>query len=197
VPERLAGDGHAQLGGGREVRLRGLAGAVALAEHHLLVRAVRRAPRLHATLQRSQLAIGVPLGVRLAQHLKQRLRLKLRRRLEPRLDIWPVLDERIRPRPPVAGHLHLRWQLAGGHVLARRLAVHGRLHGGPAELAVFGQFLHQLPYLRVADRSHPPIVTRTIGVATFLSGGAGPMGRRSCRRWGNVIVAQQVPLRQD
>jgi hypothetical protein len=56
---------------------------------------------------------------------------------------------------------------------------------------VLGHFLHQLPYLRVADRPHPRIVGQTIGVATFLSGRAGQMGRRSCRRWGDVIVAQQ------
>jgi hypothetical protein len=64
-------------------------------------------------------------------------------------------------------------------VLARSLAVHARRFiAARPTLAVFGHFLHQLPYLRVADRPHPRIVGQTIGVATFLSGRAGQMGRR-------------------
>lgn len=61
--ERLPCDRHFQLSCAREIGLRCLAGAVLLRQHDLLLGAARSSPPPHPALQRSQLAVRVPLGV--------------------------------------------------------------------------------------------------------------------------------------
>ncbi|MGH9886258.1 MAG: hypothetical protein ACREBE_12060 [bacterium] len=79
--EQLPGDRHRQLRRAREVGLRRLAGAVLLRQHDLLLGAMRRSPPPHPALQRTQLAIRVPLRVLRLQQLEQRLGLELGREL--------------------------------------------------------------------------------------------------------------------
>jgi hypothetical protein len=152
--EHLAGDRDRELRRRSEVGLRRLAGPVPLREHDFALGPLRGPPLLHAPLQCPQLALLVPIWLLDLQQLEQRLGLQRRLLPQPGLDRGPVVLERIRSRPPLAWRLHLRRQLAGGHVLASCLPVHARLHGGLADRAVLVHFLHQLPHLRVADRGH-------------------------------------------
>jgi hypothetical protein len=157
VHERLAGDRHRELGHPGEVGLRGLAGSVALREHHVLVRATLGAPGLDAALERPELSILVSPRVLFHEHLEQRLGLELGRLAQHRLQLWPVLEERILVRPPATQLDQLRRQLAAVHVLARGLPIHAGPHRSEADTAVLRHFFHQLPHLRVR-RPHPGMI---------------------------------------
>lgn len=167
----------------REVRLHRLARPVLLGEVHALLRARRRPPLLHPTLQRPQVLRAIPPGLRLHEMVQQRLRLEPRRRHQPRLDLRPRLLERVCPGPPRPrrGRL-LRRHRTQIPVLARRLSVHPSLHCSLLQARSLAQLAHQLPHLRVGDhrsRLREGLLPRAV------------VGISSCRRWGIVIVVQQ------
>jgi len=195
VHEQLPRDRHRELGRPREVRLRGLAWAVQLCEHHVLVRATLGAPGLHTALERPQLPFLVASRILPHQHLEQCLGLQRRRLDQHRLQLWPVLEERILVRPPVTRLDQLRRQFAATHVLARGLPIHAGSHRREADTAVLRHLFHQLPHLRVRrpHRPHGPL-SRTMATVDRRASGWGDV---TVVHRGDVTVAQQKLARPN
>jgi hypothetical protein len=101
VRERLALDGHAQLGHVREVRGAEPTGRMVLGEEHLLVGTAGRAPMLNAPLQSTELSIGEAAGMPALHLLEESLGFPARCCLEQLDDFGPYVGERILASPPV------------------------------------------------------------------------------------------------
>lgn len=130
VLERLAVDGHAQLGHVREVGSTELARRMLLREEDLLVGPTPRLPFVDAPLQGPQLPVGESAWMAPLQFFEERLGLPARSRFEQLFDFVPHVRERIGTRPPGPRRrrLHpLRRQPIRVPILPSGFAIHARL----------------------------------------------------------------------
>ena len=147
--ERLAGDGHTERSHAREIRQAALAGLVLLAEDHLLLGAVLRAPGSDPPLQGSPHA-GIQLRVPSHQLLEHAERANARTALQDRHDLG-LEDIGQGVRPPPAPRLAV--PRGDGEVAGKPVA------GGPAEARLRSRdvdcvgFLqgHEKPLLAIGD----------------------------------------------
>ena len=193
VHEHLPDDRHRELGRAREVGLRGLAGAMLLREHDLAD--PDRARPAIASRAAAASAAGRPRSGPGASPAAARTasspRAPASRAAAPRSRASAPRTGSGRVRQSRALH-HLRRQLAASDVLARRLPIHVRLHRGMADPSVLAHLFHQLPHLRVAHWSHSRRPLHLVeSTASDRPVTRLRMGRCNCRRWGDLIVAQQ------
>jgi len=131
VVERLAADGHAQVGGVREVAGAQSARVVHLREEHFLGRAMQGPPALDVPLQGAQLAVGEASGEAALQVVEQGLGLQAGIETQLLFELRPDLGEGIGPRAIITLHAsHLAGQPSEAAVLACGLGVESGLGGG-------------------------------------------------------------------
>jgi hypothetical protein len=133
VIERLAVDGHPQVGHVGEVRGTQPAGRVDLGEEHLLRRPVGGPPRLDPPLEGAELPVREPSGVLPLELPEQGQRLQPRVEGQPLGDAGPDVGERVRVSTPRVGHPYLAGEPAEPAVLVRGLGIHARPDGGDGE----------------------------------------------------------------
>jgi len=130
VVERLAGDGHPQVGHVREVGGAQPAGRVDLGEEHFLDRPTSRPPDLDAPLEGAQLTVGKAAGVLALELLEEGQRLQPRVEGESFRDAGPDVGEGVRVGAPGVRHPYLAGEPAEPAVLACGLGIHAGPDGG-------------------------------------------------------------------
>lgn len=136
VLERLAVDGHPEVGHVGEVGRTQPTGRVDLGEEHFLRRPVGGPPRLDPPLERAELSVREATGVFSLELPEQGQRLQPWVEGESLDDASPDVGEHVRVSPPGVGHPYLTGKPAEPAVLACGLGIHpgpgGRDGGGHA-----------------------------------------------------------------
>lgn len=136
VLERLAVDGHPQVGQVREVGRAQPTGRVDLGEEHFLRGPVGGPPGLDPPLERAELSVGEPPGVLPLELPEEGQRFQPRVEGQSLDDTGPDVLERVRVSAPGVRHPYLAGEPAEPAVLACGLGIHpgpeGRDRGGRA-----------------------------------------------------------------
>jgi hypothetical protein len=174
--ERLAEDGDAEWGHGREVACREPARLVNLREEHLPGRPFEGPPLLDPPLQAAELDIGEPARKSPLEVVEEGLGLEPG--IEPELvdEFGPNVAKRVLPGPPVPGTSPLTGKPVGVAVLASRLLVDAGLVRGPGQSGFGLEQLPQPPELTISK--HPVLRSQESRKGTAYRG-QGP---------GNLIV---------
>jgi hypothetical protein len=130
VVERLAVDGHPQVGHVGEVGGAQTAGRVDLGEEHLLGRPLGGPPRLDPPLEGAELPVREHTRMLPLELPEEGQRLQPRVEGQPLGDAGPDVGERVRVSPPRVRHPYLAGEPAEPAVLAGGLGIHPRPDGG-------------------------------------------------------------------
>ena len=202
--ERFAVDRHAQIGHVREVRGAQPARHVLLREEDLLVRPARGPPLFDPPLQGPQLLLGESTRMPPLQFLEERLGFPARTLFEQCLDFAPDVGERIFAgplRPRACLRRPLRRQPIRLPMLPCRLAIHACLRRRQRQRRLLAEPGPEHPDLPIRDHRATPFGRRNRDSlnATSLArkprkngSFASSLGKCNCRRWGIVVVVNQL-----
>jgi hypothetical protein len=177
VVERLAKDGHAELGHAREVALGESSRLMDLCEEDLLGRPFEGSPLFDPPLQTPELDVGEPPREPPLEIDEEGLGLESG--IEPEVfdEFGPDVLERVLPGPPGVWDSSLTGEHLGVAILARRLLVDARLIGGPGQ-RVFGlEHLPQPPELTIGKHPSTPVSSEP-KEDSLPGSGAGKSNRR-------------------
>jgi hypothetical protein len=156
VIERFAGDGDAEFGHVREVRLGEPSRFMGLSEEHLLGRPCEGPPLFDPPLEGPQLPVGEAAREAALQVEEEGPGLKPG--VEPKqfLKLGPDVLERVLPGPPGVWRAHLTGERVRVAVLARRLLVDPRPVRGVGQGGFGLEQLPQPPELTIGDHPYAP-----------------------------------------